>query len=98
MVRLEDTQDGSSRELDLQGVFVAIGHVPNTKFLDGALETDDLGYLVVGPGGTTKLDGVWAAGDVADHVFRQAITAAGMGCQSAISAERWLEAREAAAV
>ena len=97
-VKLESTKDGSTSELELQGMFVAIGHVPNTKFLAGALETDDQGYLVVGPGGATAIDGVWAAGDVADHVFRQAITAAGMGCQSAISAERWLEAREAAPV
>ena len=93
-LRLENTKTGAASELDVQGMFVAIGHVPNTAFLGGALETDENGYLVIGPGGTTAIEGVWAAGDVADHVFRQAITAAGMGCQAAISAERWLESRE----
>jgi thioredoxin reductase (NADPH) len=93
-LKLENTVTGEASELEVGGMFVAIGHVPNTGFLKGALETDDLGYLVVGPAGATRIEGVWAAGDVADHVFRQAITAAGMGCQSAIAAERWLESRE----
>ncbi|MDF1797655.1 MAG: thioredoxin-disulfide reductase [Planctomycetota bacterium] len=92
-LKLEDTVTGEASEVEVGGMFVAIGHVPNTAFLNGALETDELGYLVVGPGGSTKIEGVWAAGDVADHVYRQAITAAGMGCQSAIAAERWLESR-----
>ena len=67
--------------------------MPNTGFLKGALPTDDLGYLVLEKGSYTKIDGVFAAGDVADHVYRQAITAAGMGCAAAIDAERWLEAQ-----
>jgi thioredoxin reductase (NADPH) len=92
-VRLEDTVNGESSIQSCQGMFLAIGHEPNTKFLNGQLDTDDLGYLVVKKGTTTKLDGVFAAGDVADHVYRQAVTAAGMGCQAAIDAERWLEAK-----
>jgi thioredoxin reductase (NADPH) len=93
-VRLQDTVTGEERELAVQGLFIAIGHKPNTGFLGGALETDDLGYLVLESGMQTKLEGVYAAGDVADHTYRQAITAAGMGCQAAIEAERWLESRE----
>lgn len=92
-VRLEDTISGESSVQSCQGMFLAIGHDPNTRFLKGQLETDELGYLVVKQGTTTKLDGVFAAGDVADHVYRQAVTAAGMGCQAAIDAERWLEAK-----
>ena len=92
-VRLEDTKTGEKRVQDCQGMFLAIGHKPNTDFLKGQLETDELGYLVVHEGTKTKLDGVFACGDVADHVYRQAVTAAGMGCMSAIDAERWLEAK-----
>ncbi|QDU84397.1 Thioredoxin reductase [Planctomycetes bacterium Pla163] len=92
-VRLEDTVTGESSVQDCQGMFLAIGHKPNTDFLKGQLETDDLGYLVVHSGTRTRIDGVFASGDVADHVYRQAVTAAGMGCQSAIDAERWLEAK-----
>ena len=93
-VKLENTVTGEESELALDGLFIAIGHKPNTGFLNGALETDDLGYLVLEKGMQTKHEGVFAAGDVADHTYRQAITAAGMGCQAAIEAERWLEATE----
>ena len=92
-VRLSSTIGGPDRTMELGGLFIAIGHVPNTGFLNGALETDDAGYLVVQRGTRTAIDGVFAAGDVADHVYRQAVTAAGMGCSAAIDAERWLEAQ-----
>ncbi len=90
-LRLKDTQDGSLRELAVTGCFIAIGHVPNTGFLDGQLPTDDNGYLITKPGSAaTEIAGVFAAGDVQDHVYRQAITSAGTGCMAAIEAERWL--------
>lgn len=77
------------------GLFFAIGHTPNTAFLNGQLELDETGYLVVEPGtARTKLEGVFACGDVADKQYRQAITAAGTGCMAALEAERWLSARE----
>jgi len=91
-VQLKDTQSGDSRELALSGLFMAIGHTPITGFLEGQLELDDTGYIVLKDPyrSTTSVEGVFAAGDVADHVYRQAITAAGMGCKAAIDAERWL--------
>ena len=92
-VRLKSTTGEPERELEVGGLFIAIGHVPNTGFLKGALETDDNGYLILKDGSRTAIEGVFAAGDVADHVYRQAITAAGMGCAAAIDAERWLEAQ-----
>lgn len=93
-VRVKDTQDGSTRTLEVAGMFVAIGHQPNTGFLKGQLDTDDLGYLVTkGKSSYTNVDGVFACGDVQDHVYRQAITAAGSGCTAAIDCERWLEAQ-----
>ncbi|MBI1380724.1 MAG: thioredoxin-disulfide reductase [Planctomycetaceae bacterium] len=95
-VRLENVVSGEETVLPCGGFFVAIGHTPNTKFLKGQLDTDENGYLIVERGTRTKYEGVFAAGDVADHVYRQAVTAAGMGCQAAIDAERWLEARSAA--
>lgn len=91
-VRLKDTVSGDESELSLGGLFVAIGHTPITEFLKGQLDLDDAGYIKLADTyrSTTNVAGVFAAGDVSDHVYRQAITAAGMGCKAAIDAERWL--------
>ncbi len=91
-MRLKDTQTGEESDVEVGGLFVAIGHTPITGFLDGQLETDETGYVILKDPyrSTTSVEGVFAAGDVADHVYRQAITAAGMGCKAAIDAERWL--------
>lgn len=91
-VKLKDTKTGEESEKALGGLFMAIGHTPITGFLNGQLPTDDAGYLLLKDPGrsTTDIEGVFAAGDVSDHVYRQAITAAGMGCKAAIDAERWL--------
>ena len=94
-VRLKSSIDGSTQELQLAGVFIAIGHKPNTDLFKGQLEMRD-GYLVVQGGGegnatATSIEGVFAAGDVADHVYRQAITSAGAGCMAALDAEKYLE-------
>jgi thioredoxin reductase (NADPH) len=90
-VRLKSTRDGSSRELPLKGVFMGIGHEPNTKLFRDQLEMNDVGYLAVKlPTTATSVKGVFAAGDVADPSYRQAVTAAGSGCQAAIDAERFL--------
>lgn len=91
-VRLKNSKTGEERTLDLDGVFVAIGHKPNTDLFKGMLEMNEVGYLVTQPKTTyTSVEGVFAAGDVQDPHYRQAITAAGTGCMAAIDAERWLE-------
>lgn len=94
-VILEDTKDGSKMEFKADGLFIGIGHQPNTNLFKGWLDMDETGYLKVKPGSTyTNIEGVFAAGDVADKTYRQAITAAGTGCMAALDAERWLEAQE----
>ena len=92
---LSDVASGEERTFPCNGFFVAIGHRPNTELFDGKLETDDVGYLrVKHPSTKTNIEGVFAAGDVMDPIYRQAVTAAGTGCQAAIDAERWLEAHQ----
>jgi thioredoxin reductase (NADPH) len=91
-VRIKNTYSGETHVLDCAGVFVAIGHVPNTDVFRTQLEMNDAGYLKLTDGSRTNVPGVFAAGDCADSVYRQAITAAGMGCMAAIDAERWLAA------
>jgi thioredoxin reductase (NADPH) len=92
-LRVRDALTGEERTLDVSGVFVAIGHIPNTTLVNGQLDLEENGYVRTGNGSFTTVDGLFAAGDVQDHVYRQAITSAGSGCIAAIDAERWLEAQ-----
>jgi thioredoxin reductase (NADPH) len=94
-VKIRDVNTGELTELPADGLFVAIGHDPNTKLFADWLDLDAGGYIITKPGSTeTNIEGVFAVGDVVDHVYRQAVTAAGMGCMGALDAERWLAARE----
>jgi len=92
-VKLKNINTNETTTMEIGGIFVAIGHEPNTKFLQGAVELDDKGYVKVTRGTYTSVEGIFAAGDCVDHVYRQAVTAAGMGCMAAIDVERWLEAQ-----
>jgi thioredoxin reductase (NADPH) len=92
-LKVRDTLTGDENILDVTGVFVAIGHVPNTTLVTHQLDLEDNGYVRTGLGSFTNVEGLFAAGDVQDHVYRQAVTAAGSGCIAAIDAERWLEAQ-----
>ncbi len=98
-MRIKNVQDGSTKEIDLMGIFIAIGHKPNTQLFEGQLEMQH-GYITINGGlegnaTQTSIEGVYAAGDVADHVYRQAITSAGTGCMAALDAERYLDTLEA---
>ena len=91
-VHVKNNKTNQENTLDCAGVFIAIGHVPNTQIFEGQLEMDEDGYLITKPDSTaTDIPGIYAAGDVQDHIFRQAVTAAGTGCMSAIDVERYLE-------
>jgi thioredoxin reductase (NADPH) len=90
---VQDTVTGEDRTLEVTGVFVAIGHIPNTTLVVGQVDLEENGYVRTGLGSYTNIDGLFAAGDVQDHVYRQAVTSAGSGCIAAIDAERWLEAQ-----
>jgi thioredoxin reductase (NADPH) len=91
-IRLRDTKTGAERDLAVGGLFIAIGHEPRSQLVDGQVDLDAEGYILTTVGTRTNLDGVFAAGDVVDHTYRQAVTAAGSGCQAALDAERYLAA------
>ena len=92
---VRNVKSGETQKIEAPGLFVAIGHTPNTKFLAGQVETDPQGFIVLKDPlrTTTSVEGVFAAGDVADPIYKQAVTAAGMGCKAALDAERWLASR-----
>lgn len=95
-IRIKNVKDGATKDLEVQGVFIAIGHHPNASIFKGQLEMNETGYLKIKTGGdgnftATNIPGVFAAGDVADHVYRQAVTAAGMGCMAALDADKYLD-------
>jgi len=97
-LRIKNTQDGSTKDLELTGIFIAIGHKPNTGIFEGQLDMEN-GYIKVKSGSdgdatATSVEGVFAAGDVSDHIYRQAITSAGTGCMAALDTERYLDAKE----
>ncbi|MXX64499.1 MAG: thioredoxin-disulfide reductase [Acidimicrobiia bacterium] len=94
-VVLRDVHNCTTRRFATDGLFIAIGHTPNTELFDGQIDLDESGYIrLPGPGTMTNIEGVFASGDVADRIYRQAVTAAGTGCAAAIDAERWLEGQE----
>jgi thioredoxin reductase (NADPH) len=93
-VKLKNVKTNEESTLDCAGVFVAIGHVPTTQLFKGVIDMDDAGYIIPKRGSTTNVEGVFVAGDCSDHVYRQAVTAAGMGCAAAIDAERFLAAQD----
>jgi len=89
--KITNVKTKESREIEVAGIFYAIGHTPNTSIFNGQLDLDDAGYIKIKPGTQeTNIEGVFAAGDVHDHKYRQAVTAAGTGCAAALEAERWL--------
>jgi thioredoxin reductase (NADPH) len=94
-VTLSNLKTGEKKKMECKGFFVALGHKPNTEVFKGLVEMNDVGYIILRQERSyTSVEGVFAAGDCADHIYRQAVTAAGMGCKAAIDVERWLEAKQ----